>query len=179
MKLLINTITFSRIIAGPILFLLLNYSNQYGLIFLLFLWAAMSDFFDGFLARKFNATSQLGEILDPIADKILVLFLLFGLTVRFESLYIGLIGSLMLTREFWIAALRDLNARLGTTQATEVTFLAKIKTTIQLASLGMYIFAIYINNSLLKLIADFSLFLALIITLQTAIQYTKASFKKY
>ena len=99
--------------------------------------------------------------------------------MRFESLYIGLIGSLMLPREFWIAALRDLNARLGNTQATEVTFLAKIKTTIQLASLGMYIFAIYINNSLLKLIADFSLFLALIITLQTAIQYTKASFKKY
>ena len=179
MKLLINIITFSRIIAGPLLFILLNYSNQFGLIFLLFFWAAISDFFDGFLARKYKATSQLGEILDPIADKILILFLLFGLTLKFESFYIGLIGSLILTRELWIAALRDLNARLGNTQATEVTFLAKIKTTIQLGSMGMYIFAIYLNNSLLKLIADFSLFLALIITLQTAIQYTKASFKKH
>ena len=108
MKLLINIITFSRIIAGPLLFMLLNYSNQFGLIFLLFFWAAISDFFDGFLARKYKATSQLGEILDPIADKILILFLLFGLTLKFESFYIGLIGSSILTREFWIAALRDL-----------------------------------------------------------------------
>ena len=91
MKLLINIITFSRIIAGPLLFILLNYSNQFGLIFLLFFWAAISDFFDGFLARKYKATSQLGEILDPIADKILILFLLFGLTLKFESFYIFII----------------------------------------------------------------------------------------
>ena len=145
----------------------------------LFLFASISDYFDGALARKYNLSSQLGEVLDPIADKILVLFMLFALTLYFASIYIGFISCIMLAREFWVSALRDLNARLGNTQATEVTFLAKIKTTIQLASLGMYIFAIYINNSLLKFIADFALFLALIITLQTAIQYTQASFKKY
>ena len=179
MKLFINFLTISRILLGPIIFILILYWEAFMASLLLFIFASISDYYDGALARKYNLSSQLGEVLDPIADKILVLFMLFALTLYFASIYIGFISCIMLAREFWVSALRDLNARLGNTQATEVTFLAKIKTTIQLASLGMYIFAIYINNSLLKFIADFALFLALIITLQTAIQYTQASFKKY
>ena len=84
----------------------------------LFTFASISDYFDGALARKYNLSSQLGEVLDPIADKILVLFMLFALTLNFESIYIGFISCIMLAREFWVSALRDLNARNLNTSAT-------------------------------------------------------------
>jgi phosphatidylglycerophosphate synthase len=53
--------------------------DGYLLALILFFLAGITDYFDGYLARKYNAVSQLGEILDPIADKILILFVLFGL----------------------------------------------------------------------------------------------------
>jgi len=178
MHYLIQSLTFFRLFSGPVIFWLLLFTNQYGFAFGMFVLAGISDYFDGLLARRYNLESSIGEVLDPIADKILVLFLVIALALHLQSSFIGFVGAIILAREFWVAALRDLNARVGNAQATKVTFLAKIKTTAQLASLGMYIFGLYINSSLLKLIADFSLFLALIITLQTAIQYTKASLKK-
>ena len=53
-------------------------NNYYMLSFLLFFLAGFTDYLDGYLARKYNATSQLGEILDPIADKMLIIFLLIA-----------------------------------------------------------------------------------------------------
>ena len=57
---------------------------------LLFFLAGLTDYFDGYLARKYNAESQLGEILDPIADKILIVFILIGLSVDLDSFVIAL-----------------------------------------------------------------------------------------
>ena len=70
----INLLTFSRIVLASIIFLLLMSSDGYLLAFILFNIAGFTDWLDGYLARKYNAVSQLGEILDPIADKILVVF---------------------------------------------------------------------------------------------------------
>ena len=70
----INLLTFSRIVLAAIIFLLLMSSDGYLLALILFYIAGFTDWLDGYLARKYNAVSQLGEILDPIADKILVLF---------------------------------------------------------------------------------------------------------
>ena len=74
----INLLTFSRIFLAAIIFLLLMSPDGYLLALILFFLAGITDYFDGYLARKYNAVSQLGEILDPIADKILILFVLFG-----------------------------------------------------------------------------------------------------
>ena len=74
---LINLLTFARIIVGVIIFGLLALKDYYSLALILFFIAGLTDYFDGFLARKYNATSQIGEILDPLADKILIIFLLY------------------------------------------------------------------------------------------------------
>ena len=74
----INFITIARIILAPIILVFLIFGHYLTCLILFFL-AGLSDYFDGYLARKYNAESQLGEILDPIADKILVVFILFGL----------------------------------------------------------------------------------------------------
>ena len=152
--------------------------DGYLLALVLFFLAGITDYFDGYLARKYNAVSQLGSILDPIADKILILFVLFGLAINLSSYLIGFIGAIIITREIWVGALRDLNARNGNSDATNVTFLAKIKTSVQLLTLSVYLLGLTINNMLIIIIADIFLFIALFITLYTGFIYTLNTFKK-
>ena len=149
----------------------------YLLALLLFFLAGVTDYFDGYLARKYNAVSQLGEILDPIADKILILFVLFGLAINLSSYLIGFIGAIIITREIWVGALRDLNARNGKSKATKVTFLAKIKTSIQLFTISIYLFGLALNNMLMIIFGDILLFMSLFITLYTGYIYTLNTFK--
>jgi CDP-diacylglycerol--glycerol-3-phosphate 3-phosphatidyltransferase len=143
----------------------------------LFFIAGVTDYFDGYLARKYNAVSTLGEILDPIADKILILFVLFGVAINLSSYLIGFLGALIITREIWVGALRDLNARSGNSDVTKVTFIAKIKTTVQLFTLSIYLFGLAMNNMLVIIIADIFLFISLFITLYTGFIYTLETFK--
>ena len=174
----INLLTFSRIVLAAIIFLLLMSSDGYLLALILFYIAGFSDWLDGYLARKYDAVSQLGEILDPIADKILVVFVFFGLAVNLSSYLIGFFAALIITREIWVGALRDLNARNNRGDATKVTFLAKTKTTIQLFTLSVYLLALTLNNMLLINIANILLFASLFITLYTGFIYTVSSFKR-
>ena len=174
---LINLLTFSRIILAAIIFLLLMSSDGYLLALVLFYVAGFTDWLDGYLARKYNAVSQLGEILDPIADKILIVFVFFGLAVNLSSYLIGFFAALIITREIWVGALRDLNARNNKSNATKVTFLAKIKTTIQLFTISIYLLALALNNMLLVVIGDIFLFASLIITIYTGFIYTLNSIR--
>tara|TARA_X000000950_G_scaffold284010_1_gene386171 strand:+ start:1281 stop:1841 length:561 start_codon:yes stop_codon:yes gene_type:complete len=172
MSTFINILTVSRIFLGVVIFLLLTLPNSYLLALILFFLAGITDYFDGYLARKYNAVSQLGEILDPIADKILILFVLFGLAINLSSYLIGFVGGIIMSREIWVGALRDFNARNGKSDATKVTFLAKIKTSIQLFTLSIYLLGLASNKMLIIVIADIFLFVALIITSYTGIIYT-------
>lgn len=177
MKNMINFLTFSRIFLSPVLFILIAYLNFFGWALIIIIFASISDYLDGYLARKYNLTSVLGEILDPIADKILIAFCLIGLTIALESLLIGLLTGTILTRELWVSALRDMNARAGNEHATKVTFLAKTKTTLQMISISFYLFALFVNKALLIFTSDLILLLAAIVTIKTGISYTMASFR--
>ena len=179
MSTFINILTLSRIILSVVIFLLLMSPDGYLLALILFFFAGVTDYFDGYLARKYNAVSQLGEVLDPIADKILIVFVLFGLAINLSSYLIGFIGAIIITREIWVGALRDLNARNGKSYATKVTFLAKIKTTLQLLTLSLYLFGLAINNMLIVMIADIFLFISFFITMYTGLLYTYNSFKRH
>ena len=174
----INFLTLSRIFLGGVIFLLLTRPEGYFLAFILFFVAGATDYFDGYLARKYDLTSQIGEVLDPIADKILIVFVLFGLSVNFPSYFIAFMASLIITREIWVGALRDYNARKGQSDATKVTFLAKIKTSIQLFTISIYLLGLVLDSMLLILFGDMFLFLSLLITIYTGYIYTHQSFKK-
>jgi len=177
MKYFINSLTFFRLFSGPIIFALLVLSFHPKIAFALFIIASLSDYFDGYLARKYSHESSFGEVLDPIADKILTLFLLIALMLYFKSIFIGLVGGVILSREFWVSALRDLNSRNKRSDVTKVTFLAKLKTSSQFLSFGSYLFGILINNSLIIFLSNFFLLIAMILSLSTALDYTKATFK--
>ncbi len=174
----INTLTISRMLLGPIIFLILTLNINYSLSLILFIFAGFTDYADGYLARKYNAISQFGEILDPIADKILIVFLLFGLTIKFDSYIIGIAASIIISREIWVSALRDYNARNNNLNATKVTFIAKVKTTIQLFTILVYLMALSLNNMLLVVVGDIFIIIACLITAYTGYEYTLNSLKK-
>lgn len=177
MNYFIQCLTYFRILIAPIIFLLITQLDYYGLALILFILASISDYWDGFLARKYQLESTIGSILDPIADKILVTFLILGLTIELSSVSIAFMGGIILLREFWVAALRDLNARQGNHDATKVTIFAKMKTTFQFISFASFLVGLHFDNALLLFISNFLLFLAVILTLQTGLQYTYATFK--
>ena len=102
--------------------------------FAAFVVAAVTDFFDGWLARRWNVVSVWGAILDPIGDKVLVCAAVLGLMALSPSLALTLAGGLILFREFAVSALREVTAGKGV--SLPVTLLAKWKTTIQLVALG-------------------------------------------
>ena len=178
MNFFIQLLTYFRILISPIIFLFITVFDFYGFAFLLFFIASASDYWDGFLARKYNLESDLGAVLDPIADKILITFLIIGLSIELSSTFVGFCGGLILIREFWVSALRDINARNLNNDATNVTFMAKFKTSLQFFTFGFFMIGLYLNNSLVLFISNFFLFLALIITLQTGLSYTIATFRK-
>ncbi|ESQ87543.1 CDP-diacylglycerol-glycerol-3-phosphate 3-phosphatidyltransferase [Asticcacaulis sp. AC460] len=150
-----NILTMIRLVAGIIMFCLLAASaggipflavnsvamepfQRWG--FYVFVIAAFTDLFDGILARKLNAESQWGAILDPIADKILVCGTILGLfTINTGDPYFALPAAFILFREFAVSALRETAAGKGV--KVPVTFLGKAKTTIQLVALGAMLLA--------------------------------------
>lgn len=175
---LLNAITLSRILCAILIYLFLFLKSQYLIALLLFGIASFSDFLDGYLARKTNSVSVLGEILDPIADKLLIVFVLIGLSINLNSFLIGFISAVIISREIWVAALRDINSRNNQSDMTKVTFLAKIKTAIQMLAILMYLLGLTINNMTILFFADIILVIALLVTLQTGLQYSIATFKK-
>ena len=174
---ILNIITLSRILCAILIYLILYLENNYSIALFLFLIASFSDFLDGYLARKTNSVSVLGEILDPIADKLLIVFVLVGLSINLDSFLIGFISAIIISREIWVAALRDINARSNQSDKTKVTFLAKTKTAIQMLVILIYLFGLTLNNMMILFFADIMLIIALLITIQTGIQYTILTFK--
>lgn len=178
MKAFINILTISRIAIATLIFLFLALNKLSMWIIFLFLFGSLTDYFDGYLARKFNLVSEIGEILDPIADKIMVLFCLFGISVFLNSFYVAFLSSIIITRELWVSALRDFNSRVGNESATKVLFISKIKTSVQMTTIFIYLLAISINMNLLILISDILLLITTLITLYTGFIYSQSTFAK-
>ena len=175
---ILNAITLSRILCAILIYFFLFLESQYLVALLLFGIASFSDFLDCYVARKTNNESVLGEILDPIADKLLIVFVLIGLSINLDSFLIGFISAVIISREVWVAALRDINARNNQSDKTKVTFLAKTKTAIQMFAILMYLFGLTLNNMMVLFFADIVLIIAVLVTIQTGFQYTISTFKK-
>ncbi|MDC0392744.1 CDP-diacylglycerol--glycerol-3-phosphate 3-phosphatidyltransferase [Gammaproteobacteria bacterium] len=176
-KNLANFFTFLRIGLAPVIFVCLLDSSMHLLALVLFMFASFTDYLDGYFARKTNTVSVIGEVVDPIADKILIVFIFYGLAVNLDSYLIAFAASVIVAREIWVGALRDLNARNSNSDATKVLFISKIKTTIQLFTISIYLLGLSINNMLMIVIADIFLFISVFITLYTGFLYTYNTLK--
>ena len=132
-----NYLTIGRIIIVPFFVFAFYLPGFYGDIipFVLFIIASFTDFLDGLLARMFKEESQLGELLDPIADKIIVATALVLLVMNETIQHYEVIAAIIiLTREIMISGLREFLAR--SQISMPVTGLAKFKTFIQMFAIA-------------------------------------------
>ena len=172
-------LTYTRIFMGPIIFLLSVFGQFFFLAFLLFIFAALSDFFDGHLARSiYKVESQLGKLLDPIADKVLLTSALFSIITITDDLFISAIALIIILRELWVSGIREFTALNKINDATNVSKLAKIKTATQFAAILSFYYTFSINSSLGIFLSSFLLFLSMLITVKTALDYTTNTLKK-
>lgn len=135
-----NILTFARIGLTPVLiaFLFLDSGTLRWWTFGLFVVIACTDYLDGYLARKLDQKSDLGALLDPIADKVLVAALIVGLVGSGDIAGWDIAGAiLIISREFLVSGLREFLAQ--RTLSIPVTQLAKWKTTFQLIGIALYI----------------------------------------
>ena len=159
-----------------------------GLIFaslLAFVAAALTDFFDGWLARRWDAGSAWGATLDPIADKLAVAAAVIGLLMVSPRLTIAALGAVILFREVLVSGLREGGAGRGLRLA--VTLLAKWKTTVQLVALSLEMAAAGLRVAAgaagaawswlptFTAVADAVLWLAAALTVITGAQYAAAA----
>lgn len=174
-----NILTLSRIFAVPILvFLLWSPTRfEYALAFALYALMAVTDYFDGYLARAQGAVSKLGIFLDPIADKIMVAAVIVMLIFTRDVAGLDAIAALViLLRELAVSGLREFLA--GLRVSVPVSKLAKWKTTFQLVSLG----AIILGGALphwawIRSVGLFSLWAAAALTLITGWDYLRVGVK--
>jgi len=105
---------------------------------IIFIVAAATDWFDGFLARRWNQTSAFGAFLDPVADKLMVTGALLVL-VHLDRVH-PIIAFVIIGREIAISALREWMAQIGASKSVAVSSLGKIKTTAQMIAIPMLLF---------------------------------------
>ena len=174
-----NFLTLIRILLIPIIIIFIEIDNYFyrWLALSFYIIACLSDFFDGYLARKLNVVSNFGKIVDPVADKMLIIGTLFALgTENFFNYYYTFIPAfLIILREIFITGLREQVSKDNINLT--ITTLAKWKTTIQLISCSSYLIwrsDQFIFESLtIEYICVILLWIAAFITIITCYDYLK------
>ncbi len=179
-----NILTLSRIFAVPILVALMwfpGWELGWGLAFALYCLMAVTDYFDGYVARAQGTVSKLGVFLDPIADKIMVASVILMLVgTRHDAASITGVHTvaalIILLREIAVSGLREFLAELRV--SLPVSKLAKWKTTLQLLALGALILAGALpDEAWVRSIGIFSLWGAAGLTLITGWDYLRVGLK--
>ena len=135
-------LTWTRIVAIPLLvgvfYLGLPHPTQNLIATVMFVVFALTDWLDGYLARKLDQTSAFGAFLDPVADKFLVCASLLVLVhLQRADVFVGLI---IVGREIAISALREWMAQIGASRSVAVHMLGKLKTTVQMVAIPFLLF---------------------------------------
>ncbi|WP_430462528.1 CDP-diacylglycerol--glycerol-3-phosphate 3-phosphatidyltransferase [Thalassolituus sp. LLYu03] len=132
-----NILTLSRIVMIPLMLVSFYWFGAQGkqIAAVLFALAAITDWFDGYLARKWNQTTPLGAFLDPVADKLIVAVALVLLAEYYASMWLTIPAAIIVGREIVISALREWMAELGKRANIAVSYVGKVKTTAQMGAI--------------------------------------------
>ncbi len=169
--------TWTRVVLIPV-FLVSYYAPIEDARFwagLAFMIAAITDWFDGYLARKLGVSSKLGAFLDPVADKLIVSAALVVVAVEYQNIWITISAVLILMREISISALREWMAENNARDVVAVSNLGKIKTASQLAALTWLLYGGELWGVNWGALGFPMLYFATILTVITWVQYTKAA----
>lgn len=134
-----NILTLIRVVAIPVLVLVFYLPFKWSDLFAaaLFLAAGITDWLDGYLARKLNQTSPFGAFLDPVADKLIVGVALVVLVQVHATAWLAVPAMVIVSREITVSALREWMAELGQRAKVAVSQLGKIKTVTQMTAITL------------------------------------------
>jgi CDP-diacylglycerol--glycerol-3-phosphate 3-phosphatidyltransferase len=140
--------------------------------------AAITDWFDGYLARKLKQSTAFGAFLDPVADKLIVATALLLITHSYASVWITVPAILLLAREVYVSALREWMGQQGLQDSVKVSFIGKAKTTAQmLALIGLLSEMEYFKGVQIYWVSlgYILLYFSAILSLWSMVIYTKAA----
>ena len=102
--------------------------------------AAVTDFLDGWVARRYGQTSRFGEFLDPVADKLMVCIVLVMLVQGDPDWYVDIVAMIIIGREITVSALREWMATIGERANVKVSWSGKVKTVLQMFGIGFMVY---------------------------------------
>ncbi|MDO8788036.1 MAG: CDP-diacylglycerol--glycerol-3-phosphate 3-phosphatidyltransferase [Sulfuritalea sp.] len=170
-----NLLTWARILLIPLVvgvyYLPLSPVERNFIATAAFLVAAITDWIDGWLARKLNQTSAFGEFLDPVADKLMVAAALVMLVELNRA--DAMLAFIIIGREIAISALREWMARIGAARSVAVSLIGKLKTIAQMTAIPMLLWNAPIGPLDIHLLGTWSLWVAAVLTLWSMIYYLR------
>lgn len=171
---LANQLTLLRIFMIPLFVIVfyLPFGWSHIVTAIIFSLAAITDWADGYVARKYNQSTPFGAFLDPVADKLMVaIALLLLVTLHHNSVWFVVAAAVIVGREIVISALREWMAELGQRASVAVSSIGKIKTTLQMTA----IIILLANIPLLMPLGFIALAGAAALTLWSMIIYLRAA----
>lgn len=162
--------TLIRIVLTPFLLLIFYLPFNWApfCCMIIFMFASLTDWFDGFLARKWNQKTDFGAFLDPVADKIMVTVILILITEHFHYWIITLPTVVVIIREILISALRTWMAITGKKKQISVLWVGKLKTTAQILALSILILR---NNYIISIIGITALYISALLAVLSLLKY--------
>jgi len=170
-----NLLTLARIVFIPLLVVLFYLPFDWSLMVAagLFGLASLTDWLDGYLARRWNQSTPFGAFLDPVADKLMVAVALALLIERYDAIWLTLPALVIIGREIVISALREWMAEMGKRGSVAVSWIGKVKTTLQMVAL-LLLLAFNPGTPIAEL-GVITLYAAAILTLWSMIEYLRAA----
>ena len=172
-----NILTLSRILLIPIFVLVyvVPGPGTYLVSALLFGLAAITDWLDGYLARRLNQATPFGAFLDPVADKLIVVAALVVLIGHHNTLWLTLPGLIIIGREIVISALREWMAEMNRRGVVAVTWFSRVKTTVQMIAIVILIANPPVLDRPWVMVGYSLLYVAAVMTLISMIIYLQAA----
>ena len=173
-----NSLTLLRILLIPVLAAVfyLPFENHLIVAAAIFAGAAVTDWFDGYLARRLGQTTAFGAFLDPVADKLMVAVALVLLVERHDTPLFTLAACVIIGREIVISALREWMAELGERTSVAVSYVGKVKTAFQMVAItALLAIDPVTNESWLLALCYLVLYIAAVLTLWSMFIYLKAA----
>jgi CDP-diacylglycerol--glycerol-3-phosphate 3-phosphatidyltransferase len=160
-------LTFLRIALIPVLvlFFYLPYAWSNLLAVMVFVLAAVTDWADGFLARRWDQGSDFGAFLDPVADKLMVAVALVLLVERHPTALFAIAAAVIIGREIVISALREWMAEMGERGRVKVSAVGKVKTIFQMVAISFLLYGDNIGVIPIAFIGEILLYIAAALTL--------------
>jgi CDP-diacylglycerol---glycerol-3-phosphate 3-phosphatidyltransferase len=143
----------------------------------IFILAGITDWLDGYLARRMQMETPFGAFLDPVADKLMVAFVLVLIVQQQASLYIALPSAIIIGREITIASLREWMAEIGQRAKVKVSQLGKWKTTAQMLAITLLLYREDIMGIPINKAGYVLLYIAAALTLWSMVKYLDAAIK--